>query len=80
MPAHFGFPACRFSRYQTGSRCETDMPAFLFYPTLLPSRFFLLTCHAAITTHLWELFSRLFLPVLRLSPLFLVHQVGFLHR
>jgi len=61
MPAHFGFPACRFGRYQTGSRCETDMPCFLFYPTLLPSRFFSIDIPCG---HHYPLAGAVFTPVL----------------
>jgi hypothetical protein len=56
------------------------MPCFLFYPTLIPSHFFLLTSYEAITAHLWVLISRLFLLVLRLTHPLLFRQVGFLHR
>jgi hypothetical protein len=80
MSAHFECLACGCGRYQTGSRCESDMPCFLFYPTLLPFLFFLLTSHQAIIAHLWELVARLFLPVLYLTHLLPFRQVGFLHR
>ncbi|MGD8406107.1 MAG: hypothetical protein PVJ21_20795, partial [Anaerolineales bacterium] len=67
-------------RYQAEPRCESDMPCFLFYPTLVPTRFFLLTSYAAFATHLWELDPRLFLLVSRLTHPLLFRQVGFLHR
>jgi hypothetical protein len=80
MPAHFECFACGCGLCQAEHLCESDMPCFLFYPTLIPSHFFLLTSYEAITAHLWVLISRLFLLALRLTHPLLFRQVGFLHR
>ena len=56
------------------------MPCFLFYPTLVPARFFLLTSYKAIPALFEVLVARLFLLLLRLTQPILFRRVGFLRR